>query len=389
MARDEAMAAAKSAAVAAAARSRVDFSRSAQSFFFSVLLGLFALGLAVAFFGVHQHLLAALALSGSVWAVFAAWQQTPPGDLGRHRRLARAHVRTGARLLKKHQAKVGAARAKVDAALADADKAIAGTDLGAIRGAVSALDAALDTHLGAWRKSQRREYFESVFAAILVALLLRAFVVEAFKIPSGSMIPTLLIGDHLFVNKFSYGFQIPFTETKLLARVPKRGDIIVFKNPRNTDVDFIKRVIGLPGDTLTVSDDTVTIDGVEQPKTLVTRDYVYQEHSELTNRDYDQEAREYEETLTRPGEPPVVHRTLQRKDGFPRLEGPFHVQPGHVFVMGDNRDNSSDSRVEGGIGQIPIEYIKGNALVIWLSLGGSKCLGPICIRTERMFHGLE
>src|SRR5262245_44907875 len=109
----------------------------------------------------------------------------------------------------------------------------------------------VDLYLSSWRKSEPREYAESIGIAVAVALILRAFVVEAFKIPSGSMIPTLMIGDHIFVNKFTYGPLIPWTDKRLFSRLPPaRGDVMVFKFPENKEQDFIKRVIAVPGDKL-------------------------------------------------------------------------------------------------------------------------------------------
>ncbi len=287
-------------------------SYAALSVAFSVLLGLFAVGLIVAFVRLHQYVLATITVALGLWGLVSSLTPSRPKRQG-------------------------------------------------------------------WMDG----YVPSVGTAILFALLLRAFVVEAFKIPSGSMIPTLLVGDHLFVNKFAYGFRIPFTLVKIGAKVPDRGDIIVFNNPKQPDVDFIKRVIGIPGDRIDVRDDTVSVNGVEQKKDLLNPEYTYEDSNERVG-EFLSEGREFQETLTRrDGKSVVVHRTIQNRDAFPREEGPFFVEPDHVFVMGDNRDNSSDSRVMGGIGQIPIDYIKGNALVIWLSLGG-----PNHVRMERMFRTL-
>ena len=124
--------------------------------------------------------------------------------------------------------------------------------------------------LGRWRKSEVREYVESILVAIAVAMALRAFVVEAFKIPSGSMIPTLQVGDHIFVNKFSYGPAIPWTHTRLWTRMPPdRGDVMVFAYPEHPEQDFIKRVIALPGDKLEARSGHPIINGWEVPSCLV------------------------------------------------------------------------------------------------------------------------
>jgi len=227
-----------------------------------------------------------------------------------------------------------------------------------------------------------REYTESIGGAILVALLLRAFVFEPFHIPSGSMIPTLLVGDFIFVNKMSYGLRIPFTDPgrvhKLWERPPKRGDVVVFINPQHPDVDYVKRVVGLPGDRIDIRENVLYVNGVEQ-KRVEVGDYTYKDHSEYTDSDIDVVARMYIENLDG-----HRHPILVRKDPVFQRAGSFVVEEGRVFMMGDNRDNSADSRVEGGIGQIPFSYIKGRASVIWISFGGK-----VGIRFERMFRGVN
>src|SRR5438270_11814461 len=151
-----------------------------------------------------------------------------------------------------------------------------------------ALDAALDKHLAFARKSAAREYTESIGGASLVALLLRAFVFDPFHIPSGSMIPTLLVGDFIFVNKMAYGLRIPFTDPshvhKLGERAPQRGDVVVFIVPQHPDVDYVKRVVGLPGDHIDIRDNVVFINGVEQKREYVG-EFTYTERSEFTDTD--------------------------------------------------------------------------------------------------------
>ena len=137
-----------------------------------------------------------------------------------------------------------------------------GKDVERLRQAITDLDGKMDEHLAFARKSAARQYAESIGLALAVALLLRAFVVEAFQIPSGSMIPTLDVGDHIFVSKFAYSIGIPFTNTKLAELgKPKRGDVIVFKYPPDQSIDYIKRVMGLPGETLEVRHNEVFING--------------------------------------------------------------------------------------------------------------------------------
>jgi signal peptidase I len=219
--------------------------------------------------------------------------------------------------------------------------------------------------LDAWRKGELREYVESIGFAILVALLLRAVVVEAFKIPSGSMLPTLQIEDHIFVNKFVYGPTIPLTRTRLFPRMPPvRGDVIVFEfpddDPSATPQDYIKRVVAVPGDILEAEGGHPIINGFRVPfcragtydrpdrrsfsvGSLELHVEFLGEHSYLTLIDpmHDQER-----------------------------EGPYEVAPGEVWVFGDNRHNSSDSRAwHGGKGGgVPYANVKGRALFVWLPL---------------------
>jgi|TARA_B100000959_G_scaffold82300_1_gene87559 signal peptidase I len=190
------------------------------------------------------------------------------------------------------------------------------------------------------KKSVFREYAEAIFIALLLALFIRTFIVQAFKIPSGSMKKTLLIGDHILVSKFAYGTHIPnvipflniklFDDIVLFQKIPKHGDIIVFKYPKNESRDFIKRVIGLPGDLLEV----------RQQKVYINEKLIEEEHVQHTD-------------------PPGTKRLVPRDDF-----GPVMVPPGHLFVMGDNRENSQDSRFWGFL---DIKKIKGKALVIYWS----------------------
>lgn len=181
-------------------------------------------------------------------------------------------------------------------------------------------------------KSVFREYFEAIFIAVLLALFIRTFVVQAFKIPSGSMLPTLLIGDHLLVNKFIYGIRMPFTG-KLLVPIsdPERGDVVVFRFPKDKSVDYIKRVIGLPGDTMEIRDKKVYINGepIDDPYAHIST-------------------------------PSILNAAASPRDNF----GPVMVPEGKIFVMGDNRDNSYDSRFWGFVDQ---KDILGEAFILYWS----------------------
>jgi signal peptidase I len=255
-------------------------------------------------------------------------------------------------------------------------------DLERLRKAIAALDDAMDEHLGFARKSTLREYSESIGVAVAIALLLRAFVVEAFQIPSGSMIPTLEVGDHIFVSKFAYGLSIPFTDKKVMQFAqPERGDVIVFKYPLDHSTDYIKRVVGLPGDVIEMRQEELFINGHPVPRERVPRPYHYVDLQRGTADEHDCEL--WSETLGA-----KRHETIQEPmHGGGRDFARTVVPPGKVFVMGDNRDNSSDSRVWGFV---DLELIKGKALVIWWSRSSTEGWSPPAwiksIRWGRFFH---
>ncbi len=185
----------------------------------------------------------------------------------------------------------------------------------------------------AHRKSLFREYAEAIFIAVLLALVIRQCGVQAFTIPSGSMMDTLLVGDYILVNKFLFGAELPFTDTHLPGlRKPEHGDIVVFKYPNDESRDFIKRVIGVEGDTVQVQDNRVILNGH-----LIQEPYV------------------------RPGSIPVIPSS---HCGYLYGCEPLVVPPGSYFVMGDNRDNSQDSRYWGFVRR---EKIRGKAFLIYWS----------------------
>jgi len=253
---------------------------------------------------------------------------------------------------------------KIELGLEELDAALLARDGERLSRAMDELGLLVDANLAFARKSSLREYAESIGLAVAIALLLRFFVVEAFKIPSGSMVPTLLVGDHIFVNKFIYGLRVPLTEKWLFHwQEPKRGDVIVFMYPQDRSKDFIKRGVGLPGDTVEIRNGELLVtnaQGQRVPIEVVTTatDFLYEE--ELEGQRLAIPCLQVEESLDG-----TKYQALYRKDdrGM-RAFGPITVQPGHVFVMGDNRDNSHDSRYWG---QVPQDLIKGKALVIWYS----------------------
>ncbi len=182
------------------------------------------------------------------------------------------------------------------------------------------------------KKSTFREYAEAIIVALVLALVIRTFVVQAFKIPSGSMEPTLEIGDHILVNKFIYGIKIPFTSVKLFPwESPQRGDVIVFIYPLEPDKDFIKRVIAVGGDTVRIVNKKLYINGKEAPDSHAV----------------------YREETVFPGD-------VQKRDNF----GPVTVPKGNLFVLGDNRDRSLDSRFWGFV---PLDDVRGKAFIIYWS----------------------
>ena len=176
------------------------------------------------------------------------------------------------------------------------------------------------------------DWVKTIVLALALALFIRTFFVQAFKIPSGSMIPTLLVGDHILVNKFIYGVRNPITrELWIKGKTPERKDVIVFIFPKNRKLDFIKRVIGLPGDVIEIHNKQVFVNGtpLDEPYVIHT-------------------------------DPNILPREISPRDNF----GPVKVPPGHLFVMGDNRDQSNDSRFWGFV---PIRDVKGKAFIIYFS----------------------
>jgi signal peptidase I len=324
----------------------------------------------------------------------------------------------------------------LETATAIMEKSLAAGDLRGVRAGLPVLDSLVDELIKRPPKSTTRDYVESIGAAVLIALALRAFVIEAFKIPSSSMYPTLEIGDHIFVNKFIYGVRIPFTNTKLFElRGPRHGEVIVFMQPCMPDRDYIKRVVAVGGETVEVRCNVVYVDGKEIPSKLdqaepcrymdreenkpdwfprtcsryreTARGLAYDTYHdpERPMRDerrlagdlMDPDAKDFPKfgdalrncSNVRPDEggpaanqqpgklvetdpaPSDTVKKLKRASSACDPQLHYVVPEGHVFVMGDNRDNSNDSRYWGSV---PVENIKGKALFIWLSY---KDWGPL------------
>ena len=246
-------------------------------------------------------------------------------------------------------------------------------------------DSSQPTQSSQSRKQWIIENVVSLGLALLVVLMIRSSVIEAFKIPSGSMIPTLLVGDHIFVNKFAYGFKVPFSDWVtdhpvyfLKRETPKSGDIIVFMFPKDESIYYIKRVIGTPGDTVEMRNKVLYINQKMVPREQVLGQPAEHLMKELDDPKYNLGNFEiYSEHLNQENHSVLFDRTSFMSENY----GPIVVPSDSLFVMGDNRDFSNDSRFWGFV---PMRNVKGKAIVVWLSLWVSFSESQFIFRPERI-----
>ncbi|MDY8109312.1 signal peptidase I [Fulvimarina sp. 2208YS6-2-32] len=266
--------------------------------------------------------------------------------------------------------------------------AVESREAGTVSGAGGGVPAAQRTGSKPPKEAEKGGFWETVkviVQALLLALVIRTFLFQPFSIPSGSMMPTLLIGDYLFVSKWSYGYSrfsaplsLPLFDGRVLASDPERGDVVVFRKPGEEDTDYIKRLVGLPGDRIRMRDGQLIINGKAVPK----------EPAGVFVDENGEEIDQFRETLPN-------GRSYLTLDLGPDLAGDdtreFVVPAGHYFMMGDNRDNSLDSRFD--VGYVPFENLVGKAQIIFFSIGGGASPlylweWPSKLRSSRIFDWL-
>ncbi len=230
-------------------------------------------------------------------------------------------------------------------------------------------------HNMAKKTQTRKQWLGSLVVTLFVALAFRSFVAEAYSIPSGSMIPTLQVGDRIFVNKFVYGLRVPLVGWKLGAQSPSRGEVVVFVHPKE-GIDLIKRVVAVAGDTVALRDGVVWVNGQAVAHHHVTADCRYTDYDETNDQWLERACDQWQES-----DGSATFTTLSDPTRRPSTMAPVKVPAGSIFVLGDNRDNSNDSRYWGFV---PINLVKGRAMFVWWSSGG-----PDGVRWSRFGHYID
>lgn len=228
---------------------------------------------------------------------------------------------------------------------------------------------------------------KTLIYAVMIALFIRTFAFEPFNIPSGSMIPSLLVGDYLFVSKYSYGYSrhslplsLPLIPGRVFSSKPERGDVAVFKLPKDNKTDYIKRIVGLPGDKIQVQEGRLYINGKLVDRRALPGYAAKGPFGSTAN------IPQFEETLPNG----VKHLILEKTDRGQLDNTPVYtVPPGHVFGMGDNRDDSLDSRVLSDVGYIPMENLVGRAEFIFFSYDPEGAAWPLTVRWPRLFQAVR